>query len=64
MDTSLSDLEKKLAELVAVVNKLQADNEALQKKVTAKNQENEQLKEKIKLAKIQLEKLVDQLPEK
>lgn len=64
MDISLSDLEKKIAELVAVVNKLQADNEALQKKVTTKDQENKQLKEKIKLAKIQLEKLVDQLPEK
>ena len=64
MDTSLSDLEKKISELVAVVNKLREDNASLQNQLASKDQENKQLKEKIKKAKIQLEKLVDQLPEK
>ncbi len=64
MDTSLSDLEKKISDLVVVVNKLREDNVSLQKQLSAKDQENKQLKEKIKKAKIQLEKLVDQLPEK
>lgn len=63
MDTALSDLEKKIEQLVILVQQLRSENRVLRQQLAAKTSETKRLSEKIEAAKTRLDTLLKQLPE-
>lgn len=63
MDTALSDLEKKINQLVMLVQQLRSENQVLRQQLAAKTNETKRLSEKIEAAKTRLDTLLKQLPE-
>jgi uncharacterized protein (TIGR02449 family) len=63
MDMALSDLEKKINQLVAVVNQLRSENRLLRQQIATRTNENKRLTEKIEAAMARLDALLQQLPE-
>ena len=63
MDSALSDLEKKISQLVAAVHHLRSENQVLRQQLVNKADEIKRLGEKIDAAKTRLETLLKQLPE-
>ena len=64
MDTTLSDLEKKIDQLVTLVHQLRSENQLLRQQLAAKTDETKRLSEKIEVAKTRLNTLLKHLPEK
>jgi len=63
MDLSLSELENKISQLVAVVNQLRSENQLLRQQLAVKSDENKRLAAKIEATKTRLDTLLKQLPE-
>ena len=63
MDPELSDLEEKLAQLVARLKALREDNRDLRQQLAARADENARLAEKLGAAKTRIEALLKQIPE-
>jgi uncharacterized protein (TIGR02449 family) len=63
MDLALSDLEKKINQLVGVVNRLRSENRQLRQQLATKTDENKKLTEKIDTAIDRLDTLLKQIPE-
>ena len=63
MDLSLSELENKISQLVAVVNQLRSENQLLRQQLAVKSDENKRLAAKIEATKTCLDTLLKQLPE-
>jgi len=63
MDSALSDLEKKIALLVAALLQLRSENRLLRQQLASKTDETKRLAEKIDSARARLDKLLKQLPE-
>ena len=63
MDSALSDLEKKISQLVATVHHLRSENQVLRQQLVNKADETKRLAEKIDSAKSRLATLLKQLPE-
>lgn len=62
MDTTLSNLEKKIGLLVTAVHELRSENLALRQQLAANSDETKRLSEKIDAAKKRLDALLKQLP--
>jgi uncharacterized protein (TIGR02449 family) len=63
MDMELAELERKLAELVAMVHQLRAENRLLRQQIAGRADEVKRLHEKIDEAKDRLEAVLKQIPE-
>ncbi len=63
MDSELSDLEEKLAQLVQRLNALRTENRDLRQQLAARTDENARLGEKLAAAKARIEALLKQIPE-
>ncbi len=63
MDPELSDLEEKLAQLVARLKALREENRDLRQQLAARADENARLAEKLGAAKTRIEALLKQIPE-
>lgn len=63
MDSALSDLEKKISQLVAAMHHLRSENQVLRQQLVSKADETKRLAEKIDTAKTRLESLLKKLPE-
>ena len=63
MDSALSDLEKKISQLVTVVHQLRSENRVLRQQLAAKADETKRLTEKIETAKARLDNLLKQIHE-
>jgi cell division protein ZapB len=63
MDSELSKLEEKLAQLVQRLNALRAENLDLRQTLAARTDENSRLAEKLAAAKTRIEALLKQIPE-
>ncbi len=62
MDNALSDLEKKINELVLLVHQLRSENQLLRQQLAAKADETKRLSEKIATVKTRLNTVLKQLP--
>ena len=63
MDSELSQLEERLAQLVQRLNALRAENRDLRQQLAARTDENARLGEKLGAAKSRIEALLKQIPE-
>lgn len=63
MDLSLSELENKISQLVAVVDQLRSENQLLRQQLAVKTDENKKLAAKIEATKSRLDTLLKHLPE-
>lgn len=63
MDSELSALEDKLAQLVARLKTLREENRDLRQQVAARADENARLAEKLVAARTRIEALLKQIPE-
>jgi uncharacterized protein (TIGR02449 family) len=63
MDSELSGLEEKLAQLVQRLNALRTENRDLRQQLAARTDENARLGEKLAAAKARIEALLKQIPE-
>jgi cell division protein ZapB len=63
MDSELSNLEEKLAQLVQRLDALRTENRDLRQQVAARTDENSRLAEKLAAAKTRIEALLKQIPE-
>jgi cell division protein ZapB len=63
MDGELSSLEEKLAQLVARLEALRAENRELRQQLAARTDENARLGEKLNAARTRIEALLKQIPE-
>jgi uncharacterized protein (TIGR02449 family) len=63
MDSELSGLEEKLAQLVQRLNALRTENRDLRQQLAARADENARLGEKLAAAKARIEALLKQIPE-
>jgi cell division protein ZapB len=63
MDSELSDLEEKLAQLVQRLQTLRAENRELRQQLAGRTDENARLAEKLNAAKSRIEALLRQIPE-
>ncbi len=63
MDSELSALEEKLAQLVQRLKSLREENRDLRQQVAARADENVRLGEKLGAAKTRIEALLKQIPE-
>lgn len=63
MDSELSGLEAKLAQLVQRLNALRTENRDLRQQLAARTDENARLGEKLAAAKARIEALLKQIPE-
>ena len=63
MNLSLSELENKISQLVAVVSQLRSENQLLRQQLAVKSDENKRLAAKIEATKTRLDTLLKQLPE-
>ena len=63
MDSELSDLEEKLAQLVQRLKTLRAENRELRQQLAGRTDENARLAEKLNAAKSRIEALLRQIPE-
>jgi cell division protein ZapB len=63
METELTTLESKLAQLIQISSKLRAENHRLRQELANALSNNRQYSDKIDIAKARLEKLLATLPE-
>ena len=63
MDSELKSLEDKISQLVALCQRLRADNHELRQQLASAQSDNKQLMEKIGDAKTRLEALLTQIPD-
>ena len=63
MDSELSALEDKLAQLVARLKTLREENRDLRQQLAARTDENARLAEKLNAARSRIEALLKQIPE-
>jgi len=63
MDAELDGLEEKLAQLVARLESLRAENRELRQQLAARADENARLGEKLGAARSRIEALLKQIPE-
>ncbi len=63
MDSELSGLEQRVAQLVQRLDALRAENRELRQQVAARTDENARLAEKLSAAKSRIEALLKQIPE-
>ena len=63
MDSELSGLEAKLAQLVQRLNALRTENRDLRQQLATRTDENARLGEKLAAAKARIEALLKQIPE-
>jgi cell division protein ZapB len=63
MDSELSALEEKLAQVVARLKTLREENRDLRQQLAARTDENARLGEKLAAAKTRIEALLKQIPE-
>jgi cell division protein ZapB len=63
MDSEISNLEEKLAQLVQRLNALREENRELRQQLAARTDENSRLGEKLAAAKTRIEALLKQIPE-
>ena len=63
MDSELSALEEKLAQLVQRLERLRAENRELRQQVAMRTDENARLSEKLAAARTRIEALLKQIPE-
>ncbi len=62
MDAELNSLETKLGQLLTQCRSLRLENQRLRQQVAVANDQNKQLKERVDLASVRLEALLDRLP--
>ncbi len=63
MDSELSGLEQRVAQLVQRLGVLRAENRELRQQLAARTDENARLAEKLSAAKSRIEALLKQIPE-
>ena len=63
MDSELSSLEEKLAQLVQRLRTLREENRELRQTLATKTDENARINEKLQAAKTRIEALLKQIPE-
>ncbi len=63
MENELASLEAKIAQAVAQLRQLRADNSSLRQQVAERADENARLGEKLAAAKARIEALLKQIPE-
>jgi len=63
MDSELTALEERLAQVVQRFNALREENRELRQQVAARTDENARLAEKLAAAKARIEALIKQIPE-
>jgi cell division protein ZapB len=63
MDAELKSLAAKIDQLVALCQRLRAENHGLRQQLAASTHENKQLAEKVNGAKVRLESLLAQIPD-
>ena len=63
MDAELKSLAAKIDQLVALCQRLRAENHSLRQQLAASTDENKQLADKVNGAKVRLESLLAQIPD-
>ncbi|HQO29561.1 MAG TPA: hypothetical protein PKY22_08560 [Accumulibacter sp.] len=63
MIDELDALERRISEIVAYCNRLQAENDSLRERLVSAQADNAQLTERMLAAGTRLQQLIDQLPE-
>jgi cell division protein ZapB len=63
MNTELEALERKIDQVISLVEQLRAENEVLKNQIAAADVERLELRQTMTTARERLERLMDQLPE-